>query len=83
MNTAEILLIDESRQISCKYYTMQDFKIYFYKSKGLHSVHYNARSLNPNMEKIVESLRQITLTFDIVAISETWTNENCIHYEIP
>ena len=36
LNTAERLLIEhESRQFSCKCYTMQDFKRYFYKSKGL------------------------------------------------
>ena len=31
------------------------------------------------MTKIVENL---TLTFDIVAVSETWTYENCIYHEI-
>ena len=64
LNTAEILLIeDESRQFSCKYYAMQDFKRCFYKSKGLHIVHYNVRSLNSNMTKIVENHRQVSLTF--------------------
>ena len=35
------------------------------------------------MTKIVESLRQVTLIFDIVAIYETFTKEHCIHCEIP
>ena len=46
-------------------------------------IHYNARSLGANISKVRESLQRFSLTFDIVAISETWTKVNYLHYQLP
>ena len=39
-------------------------------------IHFNARSLNKNFQKIKEYLDDLELSFDITAISETWAEPN-------
>ena len=43
------------------------------KSKGdLSFIHFNARSLNKNFQTNKDSIDDLKLSFDILAISETW-----------
>ena len=49
------------------------------KSKGdLSFIHFNARSLNKNFQKIKDSIDDLKLSFDIIAISETWAETDTI-----
>ena len=45
-------------------------------------MHYKARSLVSNISKIIECIKHFSLIFDIIAISEAWTKENFVHFEI-
>ena len=74
----EKLLLGNSVHIPCKYYTIDDFSF-----NGMSFIHYNARSLGANISRVRESLQRFSSTFDIVAISETWTKVNYLHYQLP
>ena len=55
-----------------KYYSDEQF-VRDVKSKGdLSFIHFNARSLKKNFQKIKDSIEDLKLLFDIIAISETW-----------
>ena len=46
-------------------------------------IYYNARSLNANISEVKESLNMFFMSFDIIAISETWTSSETQHYVLP
>ena len=61
-----------------KYYSDEQF-VRDVKSKGdLSFIHFNARSLNKNFQKIKDSIEDLKLSFDIIAISETWAETDTI-----
>ena len=61
-----------------KYYSDEQF-VRDVKSKGdLSFIHFNARSLNKNFQKIKDSIEDLKLSFDIIAISETWAERDTI-----
>ena len=61
-----------------KYYSDEQF-VRYVKSKGdLSFIHFNARSLNKNFQKIKDSIEDLKLSFDIIAISETWAETDTI-----
>ena len=61
-----------------KYYSDEQF-VRDVKSKGdLSFIHFNARSLNKNLKKIKDSIDDLKLSFDIIAISETWAETDTI-----
>ena len=61
-----------------KYYSDEQF-VRDVKSKGdLSFIHFNARSLNKNFHKIKDSIDDLKLSFDIIAISETWAETDTI-----
>ena len=61
-----------------KYYSDEQF-VRDVKSKGdLSFIHFNARSLNRNFHKIKDSIDDLKLSFDIIAISETWAETDTI-----
>ena len=61
-----------------KYYSDEQF-VRYVKSKGdLSFIHFNARSLNKNFQKIKDSIDDLKLSFDIIAISETWAETDTI-----
>ena len=46
-------------------------------------MHFNARSLNANFEQIKDFLQTLDITFDVVAISETWVEVgNATDYDL-
>ena len=60
------------------YYSDEQF-VRDVKSKGdLSFIHFNARSLNTNFQKIKDSINDLKLSFDIIAISETWAETDTI-----
>ena len=73
------LLLGNSVHTTCKYYTIDDFKSF----NGVSFIHYNAKSLGANISRAGESLQRLSLTFDIVAISESWRKINYLHYQLP
>ena len=56
----------------CDYYTDSEFNDKMCKLGGLSFIHFNARSLKANLQKINEYLQELHLKFDIIAVSETW-----------
>ena len=56
-----------------QYYTDLQFTEKISKVYGLSFIHFNARSLKTNFQKIKHYILELNLQFDIIAISETWT----------
>ena len=65
-------------KLNCKYYTESQLKHSISNKNGLSIIHFNCRSLNANFTKIEDCLNEIGKTFDIIAISESWLNNNSI-----
>ena len=65
---------------NCKYYSCQDFTASFgnYMKNGLTFIHFNARSLNSNFKYISNFLTELNITFDLITISETWSNTRTV-----
>ena len=65
---------------NCKYYSCQDFTASFgnYMKNGLSFIHFNARSLNSNFKYISNFLSELNIKFDLITISETWSNTHTI-----
>ena len=62
---------------SCKYYDDLQFNVSTKNNtNGLSIIHFNASSLNANFHSIIHTLQTLNITFDINAISETWTESN-------
>ena len=70
---------------SCKYYDNLQFNVSTKNNtNGLSIIHFNARSLNANFHSIIHTLQTLNITFDIIAISETWTESNVTtEYDLP
>lgn len=62
--------------INTKYYTDSQFTNTFRKSEGLSIIHFNARSLKANLNKINYYLEGLPHKFDIIAISESCIKDN-------
>ena len=65
---------------NCKYYSCQDFTASFgnYMKNGLSFIHFNARSLNSNFKYISNFLTELNIKFDLITISETWSNTHTV-----
>ena len=51
---------------------------------GFSIIHFNARSLNANLDKIKDYINSLNVSFDVIAISETWldsSNQNEFNFE--
>ena len=59
-------------QNKCNYFTDKQFSECFSKENNLSVIHFNARSIKANFEKISSYIYEFKQIFDIVAISETW-----------
>ena len=63
---------------NCKYYSCQDFTAsfgnYMKKWTVINCIHFNARSLNSNFKYISNFLTELNIKFDLITISETWSN---------
>ena len=70
---------------SCKYYDDLKFNMStINNTNGLSIIYFNARSLNVNFHSIIHTLQTLNITFDIIAISETWTESNVTtEYDLP
>ena len=62
----------------CDYYTDSEFNDKMCKLGGLSFIHFNARSLKANLQKINEYLQELHLKFDIIAVSVTWAELDVI-----
>ena len=67
---------------TCEYYT--DLKVTEKISKihGLYFIHFNARSLSKNFQKIKEYILEVIVQFGIIAISEIWMEFNLDFFNI-
>ena len=65
---------------NCKYYSCQDFTASYgnYMKKGLAFIHFNARSLSSNFKFISNFLTELNNKFDLITISETWSNTQTV-----
>ena len=62
----------------CQYYTNLQFTEKIGKVNGLSFIHFNARSLKTNFQKIKDYMLELYVKFDIIAISETWIETDLI-----
>ena len=65
----------------CRYYTSAQCSTNFSSASNIRPnklsvIHFNARSLKANLSKIKDTIRRMEYKFQIIAISETWLNEN-------
>ncbi len=74
-------------KIDSPYYTTNQFikqtSTISKNRKKLSIIHFNARSLNQNYEKIESYLSELNYHFEIIAISETWTTPNNEDFALP
>ena len=68
--------------LECEYYTESQINHTITNKQGLSIIHFNCRSINANFEKIEEFLQNIDHTFDVIALTETWLNENSLVPEL-
>ena len=61
---------------SCDYYGEEDFTHSCCNMIGRSILHLNARSLVKNIDSIKQMLTNIKFEFDVIAISESWLDEN-------
>ena len=61
-----------------KYYSDEQFVRDVKSVSDLSFIHFNARSLNKNFQKIKDTIDDLKLSFDIIAISETWAEADTI-----
>ena len=61
-----------------KYYNDEQFVRYVKSVSDLSLIHFNARSLDKNIQKIKDTIDDLKLSFDIIAISETWAEADTI-----
>ena len=66
----------ENASNDCQYYTADKLTGTFNYKTGFSIVHFICRSLPQNFERIKESVIETNNNFDIVALTETWLNEN-------
>ena len=57
---------------NCCYYTEDQFKNNIKLDHCISIIHFNSRSLYANLTLIKDYLRQFTIPFNVIAISETW-----------
>ena len=68
--------VNQSTHTNCKYHSDRQFACNVKSDSDFSLLHFNARSLNKNFQKIKEYLGDLKLSFDIIAISETWAEPN-------
>ena len=61
-----------------EYYTNEVLCNTLKDMKGLSIIHFNARSLNANFQTLDRYLTQLKISFDVIAITETWFCENTV-----
>ena len=74
MNTRESNNVYNDILMSCKYHTEQqlNYDIQLTKTIGISLIHFNARSLNKNIDKIIYCIHALECSFYVIAIIETW-----------
>ena len=60
----------------CDYYTNDEFCGKVTNNYGLSFIHFNCRSLKANFVNLHSYLQTLKKTFDVIALSETWLNNN-------
>lgn len=72
-----------SYEIKSNYFTVDEFTRNTNKEEKLSIIHFNCRSMYANFCNIKEYLQQLSHSFNIIAISETWfTDERGIDFEM-
>jgi len=60
---------------NCNYYTNEKYNNNCFTEDKLTIVHFNSRSLYTNFNAIRENLQSFVFPFSVIAISETWFNQ--------
>lgn len=61
---------------SCNYYSDDQFNNRIKTEQKLSIIHFNSRSLYANFDSIKQYLQQLSQTFNVIALSETWLNKD-------
>ena len=54
------------------YVTQEQLEVSFSSCKGFSVIHFNARSLKKNFDKIEKFVLYCKIKFDVIAVSENW-----------
>ena len=69
--------------IKCKYYGEEELSEKIIKKPGLSLIHFNARSLSKNFKSICSCVSNLSVHFDVIAVTETWLeDENTKAFDI-
>ena len=68
--------VNQSTHTNCKYYSDRQFACNTKSDSDFLLIHFNARSLNKNLQNIKECLDDLKQSFDMTANSETWAEPN-------
>ena len=68
--------------LECEYNTESQINHTITNKQGLSIIQFNCRSINANFEKVEDFLQIIDHTFDVIALTETWLNENSLVPEL-
>lgn len=70
-----LITADPFPDIECEYYDEEKFNNSKMIKAGFSVIHLNSRSMNSNFSKITDYLKRLNGQFSIIAVSETWLNE--------
>ena len=62
--------------VNTPYFTTEQFENTMHDTKGISIIHINCRSLYANFEKLKILLDNLEFVFDVIALTETWINED-------
>lgn len=65
-------------QSQCEYYTEEQYRRNVIMDGLISIIHFNSRSLNSNLAEIKHCLKELERKFTVIAISETWLDEEHI-----
>lgn len=78
-----LIAADPFPVIECEYYNDEQFNNSKMINAGFSVIHLNSRSMNSNFSKITDYLKRLNGQFSIIAVSETWLNdENKNNFQI-
>ena len=68
--------IDDLFEVSCQYYDIDTFNRTYSKNKEFSIINFNIRSLSINLDSFLIFLNDLSIEFDIIVFTETWTTKH-------
>lgn len=68
--------------LDCRYFTDEQFECKYSPTAELSMIHFNARRFSANFHKIEQYLNSLSFKFDVIAMSETWLQEDSCDFAL-